>query len=334
MSLRNWLYKLLQLIVEHLESEGDLNSFTQTNGRHYNLLNDDLYRAHIQHAESSALLWAAYHGREGTARILLRLGANPNIHAMWWARFAGQTPLAMVVQNGDESMVRLLIASQADPNIKDDRYGVTPLAWAAAKGHLRIFQLLLQMDGVDADTPNVVRRTPLSHVVEIGHLSIVKLLLAKNVDPNSKDNILGQTALLWATAPKAIEHEYEPTMPLPWALAKAIEPEQPEEDGADWMWKQIWLRAVQETSQLNDLEWADYEGGDLRSWAAGTAYEEVLELLLANGADIDLQDSRMRTPLLWAVKCGSLATLAFLLTKGAYPDRRDYQTRTPLSWAA
>ena len=104
MSLRNWPDELLQLTVEHLESERDLNCFTQTNRRHYSLLNDYLYRDHIQRTGSSALVWAAYHGREGTARTLLRLGANANVQAIRSARFAGQTPLAMAVQNGDENM--------------------------------------------------------------------------------------------------------------------------------------------------------------------------------------------------------------------------------------
>lgn len=334
MSLRNWPDELLQLIVEHLESERDLNCFTQTSRRHYSLLNDYLYRGHIQRTECSALLWAAYHGREGTARTLLRLGANPNIQAIQLARFAGQTPLAIAVQNGHENMVRLLIATKADLSIKDDRYRMTPLAWAAAKGYLKIFQLLLEMNGVDADAHNVVRRIPLSHAAEIGHLPIVKLLLAKNVDPNSKDNKLGRTALLWATTPKAIERECKPAMPLPWVPARASEPEQPLEDGLDWTWKQGWLRAIQEPPPRNDLEWADYEGGDSHSWAVGSAYEEILELLLTNGADIDFQDFQMRNPLLWAAKCGSLATLASLLMKGAHFDGRDYQTPTPLSWAA
>jgi ankyrin repeat protein len=331
MSLLSWPDELLQLIVQYLESERDLNCFAQTSHRHYNLVNDNLYRYHIQHGKSTALLWAAYHGREGTARILLREGANPNVEATRLSKFAGQTPLAMAVQNRDENMVRLFIASKADPNIKDCRYFMTPLAWAAAKGHLGIFEFLLAIDGVDPDAQNAVRRTPLSHAVEIGNLAIAKLLLTKNVDPNSKDSYLGRTPLLWATAPKAIEHECNPTLPLPWAPTEELEPKRsPDQD--QWWWHEhqqlpaIWPG--------HDLESADYKGGNMHSWAVGDAYDTILEMLLANGADINLGDRHGLTPLIWAARCGSEATVALLLEKGAQPDLSDIQIRTPLSWAA
>ena len=330
MSLLSWPDELLQLIVQHLESERDLNCFAQTSRRHYNLLNDNLYRYHIQRGESSALLWAAYHGREGTARILLREGANPNVEATRLSRFAGQTPLAMAVQNGNENMVRLFIASKADANIKDSKYLMTPLAWAAAKGHHEIFKLLLEMDGVDPDVQSAVCRTPLSHAVEIGHLAITKLLLAKKVDPNSKDNYLGRTLLLWATAPKAIEHECKSTVPLPWAPTEAFERKRPPGLGMWWAWG-VQIPAV---PRGQDLESADYEGGNLHSWAVGDAYDAILEMLLANGADINLRDRQGQTPIIWAARCRSEATLALLLAKGAHPDLSDNQSRTPLSWAA
>jgi ankyrin repeat protein len=202
MSLISWPDDLLYLIARLLKSERDLNCFVQTNRRHHNLLNNYLYRYHIQRGKSSALLWAAYYGRDGTARILLIEGANTNVVATHMTRFAGQTPLAMAAQNGDENIVRLLIASKADPNIKDLKYSMTPLSWAAAKGHHGIVKLLLAIDRIDPDPQNAVCRTPLSHAIEIGHLAIAKLLLERKADPNSKDNYLGRTPLLWGTTPK------------------------------------------------------------------------------------------------------------------------------------
>jgi ankyrin repeat protein len=334
MSLLGWPDELLQLVIQYLESERDLNSFAQTNRRHYNLSNDYLYQYHIQHGESSALLWAAYHGRDMTARILLREGANPNVEAAQLSRFPGQTPLAMAAQNGHETIVRLLIASRADPNIKDRKYSMTPLSWAAAKGHYGIVKLLLATN-VDPDHRNAVHRTPLSHAVEIGHLAIAKLLLERQADPNTKDTYLNRTPLLWATAPKIAEHEYKPITPLPWAPKEDFKlREAPPGQESNRSWIGAWGEQIWETLRGHDVESVDYEGGGVHPWATTDAYTAILELLLANGADIESRDHGNRTVLSWAAKCGNDAIFAILLANGAHPDPGHMFSRPPLSWVA
>ena len=67
--------ELLQCVAENLDLAEHINAFARTNTRLYNLLNRYLYRYDIQQCGSSALLWAARHGQEATARKSLKEGA-------------------------------------------------------------------------------------------------------------------------------------------------------------------------------------------------------------------------------------------------------------------
>ena len=129
MHLLNWPNELLQIAAENLQTQKDINAFTQTNRRLYNLLNDYLYRHNVRQFGSSALLWAAKHGQEATAQKLLDGGANIQAKDE-----DGQTPLSWAARNGHEAVVKLLLAEDSvDPDSKDD--GQTPLSLAAEQGH-------------------------------------------------------------------------------------------------------------------------------------------------------------------------------------------------------
>src|SRR4051794_30119296 len=117
--------ELLLSITEQLKLERDINAFSQTNCRVYNLLNPYLYRYTVKAFGSSVLLWAAQHGHERTAQNLLREGANVQV-----TTDHGQTPLLIATRNGHEAVAKLLLAMDGvDPDPKDSMVykGRTPL---------------------------------------------------------------------------------------------------------------------------------------------------------------------------------------------------------------
>ena len=123
MQLLNLANELLQSIADCLEVQRDINAFTQTNRQLHTLLNPYLYQHNIQRFGSSALLWAAKHGQEATAQILLAQGAN--IEA---TTDHGWTPLLLAATNGHGPVVKLLLAEDGVGLGYKDNDSRTPLS--------------------------------------------------------------------------------------------------------------------------------------------------------------------------------------------------------------
>jgi ankyrin repeat protein len=70
------------------------------------------------------------------------------------------------------------------------------------------------------------------------------------------------------------------------------------------------------------------------SYAAGSGHEAVVNLLLEKGAELDSKDPDGRTPLSRAAGSGHEAVVNLLLEKGAELDSKDENGQTPLSHAA
>ncbi|KAL6696333.1 hypothetical protein J3F84DRAFT_394781 [Trichoderma pleuroticola] len=75
--------------------------------------------------------------------------------------------------------------------------------------------------------------------------------------------------------------------------------------------------------------------GNLLSWAAENGYNAVVQVLLAQGADLNYKDNDGLTPLFWAVKNSREGFIQLLLAQnGVNPDCEDTRGRTPLLWGA
>ncbi|KAL2214826.1 hypothetical protein M432DRAFT_628747 [Thermoascus aurantiacus ATCC 26904] len=69
----------------------------------YEVLDPYLYRHNARQSRSSALLWAADHRQEATARKALEAGASPQVRR-------GHTPFSAALMYGHDQIVRLLVA--------------------------------------------------------------------------------------------------------------------------------------------------------------------------------------------------------------------------------
>ena len=133
----------------------------------------------------TALMWAAQQGNEGVVRLLLaRDDINPD-----QPNDKYQTPLWGASDNGHEAVVKLLLSRNNVNPDKQDTDGKTPLWCASYYGHDGVVELLLARNDVNPDKPNNEGRTPLSNASQNGHEGVVKLLLARNdVNPDKPDN--------------------------------------------------------------------------------------------------------------------------------------------------
>jgi len=96
----------------------------------------------------------------------------------------GSTSLHWAAWMGHDDVVRLLVASGADVNAKNN-LGLTPLHWAAQKGHRNAAELLVA-SGAVVDAKENGGSTPLHRAAWKGHEDVVRLLVASGADVNAK----------------------------------------------------------------------------------------------------------------------------------------------------
>ena len=110
----------------------------------------------------------------------------------------GGTPLMDAASLGYEEMVRLLLASGADPNAQDPS-NESALTWAARNGETRVAEILLDA-GAATETG---LETPLHCAAGNGHVALVKLLLTRGA------RIEAPGFLAWTALHYAAEHGHD-----------------------------------------------------------------------------------------------------------------------------
>ncbi|KAL4942572.1 ankyrin repeat-containing domain protein [Aspergillus oleicola] len=145
--------ELILLIAEKMDSERDINAFSQTNKLVNSITTDFLYNNNVQNHNSTALIWASKRGRSDIARRILGYGANVDTR---------------------------------------DNCGMTPFLYAAKKQHLDMTRLLLDhgadihaMIIEDMDKPDTITTGPaIRDAVVSGRIEMVELLLSRRADSN------------------------------------------------------------------------------------------------------------------------------------------------------
>jgi ankyrin repeat protein len=327
----------VSLISEQMRDTGDLNSGQDLNKSPTDRDTPPLRPQDNKKQESSQIPLhtdiALRAIQRAQATELLRKNGF-NIYA---ANFSANTALFWAAQNGHETVVKLLLATDGiDPDSKDSNNRRTPLSWAAQNGHETVVKLLLAANGVDPDSKSYFGSTPLSWAAQNGHEAVVKLLLAADgVDPDSKNN-REQTPLSWAA-----RNGHEAVVKL-LLTTDGVDPDSNSDDRRtplSWA-AQNGHEAVVKLLLTTDGMNPDSKSNDRRtplSWAAQNGHEAVVKLLLAtDGIDPDSKDIDYgQTPLSWAAQNGHEAVVKLLLTTdGVDPDSKGYFGSTSLSWAA
>jgi ankyrin repeat protein len=256
------------------------------------------------------LLYAARDGRPEEARMLVGGGADVEL-----ADANGIRPLLMAVLNNHLDVAKILLDKGAAVNA-DDFWGRTPL-WAAVEYRN------LDMNNRDQDSPttNGIDRGPI--------LDFIKVLIAAGADVNARTrevppsrrwlyslgdvswvDFTGQTPFLraalsadTATMKLLVQHGADPNLATPAGTTPLMAAA-----GVNWVVAQTYTESKQ--AQL-----------------------DAVRLCLELGADVNAANSMGLTPLLGAANRGSNEIIELLVARGARLDIRDKEGRTPLRWA-
>ena len=187
--------------------------------------------------------------------------------------FAG--PIHDAARKGDIEAVKQHLAAGRNVNAKDDK-GRIPLHRAAREGHTEVAELLIA-NGAYVNAKDKEGKTPLYHAARWGHKNTTALLIAAGADVNAKDD-KGRTPLDRAVGYTEIiallrNHGGRTAQELK-ALIDAAE------EGN--------IEAVkQHLAAGMDVNAKDEDGVTPLHEAALWGHNEVAELLIANGAEVN-----------------------------------------------
>jgi ankyrin repeat protein len=198
-----------------------------------------------------------------------------------------QTPLHIAARFGAITRAKSLIKKGADIDARD-AWGETALHYAAYQGHRDVADLLIDK-GAHVNLKNVLSETPLHAAVKGNQVVVARRLIAKNVEVNAK-SWFGNT-------------------PLHYAIKS-------EDVGEDMIGLLIDKGA--NTNAENS------EGQTPLDIAISKNRKEIIELLIAKGADISLHT---------ASRVGALAKVTSLIEKEADINTKDTSGRTALHYA-
>ncbi|XP_068454965.1 histone-lysine N-methyltransferase EHMT1a [Clinocottus analis] len=192
--------------------------------------------------------------------------------------------LYISAKEGELQKVVHLLVDGKDPNfMMEGQNRGTPLHAAAAEGHQEVCHMLVQA-GANLDTFDEQQRTPLMAACENSHLDTVKYLLRAGAAVGHKD-VVGFTCLHLAAKLGHCDIVHH-------LLSKASKYVNCQDDGG---WTPI-------------------------TWAVEYKHKELVQLLLARGADVNLRDKEENVCLHWAALSGCDDVALALLEAGCDLD--------------
>jgi ankyrin repeat protein len=223
----------------------------------------------------------------------------------------GSTALQWAVYEVDVAEIGRLIDAGADVALANN-YGASPMSLAAEIGHTEILRLLLDA-GADVDSPNPDGQTALLSVARTGNVEAAQLLIDRGATVDARENWGGQTALMWASARRHPE-----MMQLLIDHGAAVDARSIDRD---------YQRHVTAEGRPKSL---DTGGLTPLLYAARENCMACVEVMLANGADINLPDPDGVSPLHVSIMNANWDIAKRLIDAGADVNQWDMYGEAPL----
>jgi ankyrin repeat protein len=277
----------------------------------------------------TALHWAAAHGNQEIAELLLAAGAHPDAVT----RIGRHTPLHVAARGGHHLVVRRLVDAKADVSATTTT-GAAPLHFAAASGSAEAIALLLD-HGADINVKEPQwGQTPLMFAAGSGRTEAVNALLARGADARATAKVVDISARNREDNSQSRERNarvaaIQKQRAAAAAAAVGASPAAPRTAAAP--------RATRgdDGGEPEPLGYADLVGaqGGLTALllAAREGFEDTVFALLDGGADINQVSASDRTsPLLMATINGHFDLAMRLLGRGADVTMASDGGATPL----
>jgi ankyrin repeat protein len=241
------------------------------------------------------LSYSAELGWETTVSLLVNGGAEVDSLAFEWRLNEGRTPLSYAAKAGHEGVTQILLNNGASPTSIDFTYfsyGMSPLLYAAMSGNEGVVRLLLdkyiEIDCQDQDQE--IREScdgseALAIAARYGYERIARLLVEHASNPDVRTGGRNQTPLSMAA-----------------------------ERGDEAIVRLLLDKRRVSVDSLN------IDGCTPLWYAARKGRIAVVRRLLGGGADINLGQYPMKSPIAAAAEAGHYEVVQLLLEKGANPD--------------
>lgn len=320
------------------------------------------------HFSEAALLGAAKQGNLEILRSALQAGINPNTKELEERRNTRhKTALMFAAERGHLEAVRILLEAGADVNLSDrpgKKLGKTPLMYGAESGHAEIIRLLLE-SGATVDAQNKRGETALLYAVWEKKVEAVRVLLEFGADPHKKSwddtpfvnatyagreiaqliteaskhksSAVGNAAQEEMLRSASFSGNFELVRDL---IRQGTNINAPEQESG---WTAFIYAAAKGSLDIvqillaagADVNAASYSGQTALSEAAYWGHLEIVNLLICVGADVNLHEIDDTTPLMKALMFGfgSFDIVKALLDAGADPNIRNNGGQTALDIA-
>ena len=240
------------------------------------------------------------------------------------------TPLHSAAESGYKEVVELLLVNKADVNAKTDN-GYTPLHTATLRDHKDMAELLLA-HGAEVNAKDSEGWTPLHGAAANGHKDMVELLLAHGAEVNAKDD---NVTTLYVAAMQGDLVKVKALLNSNPDLVSSKDKygEIPLYWAVQFVRKDIIELLLANKANVNTKD--RLSGDTPLHIAAKYGHKDMAELLLANKADVNIK-GRLDgwTPLHNAAFRGHKDVVELLLAYGADVNTKDNQGGTPLHRAA
>lgn len=238
----------------------------------------------------------------------------------------GTPALQLAVIQGRKAMVELLLGRGADVN-GTDKSGDTALVGAIMYSRPEVARVLLDR-GANPSAKNVSGQTPLHYACGKGDLELARAVIAKatDVDAVSTQRPANFGEIVGTPLIHAVRNSHLGIVMLLMERGANVKKEAPEGISP--------LRLAVEMGDAKMVEYLLDHGADVRApgllvLSFRWEHEDVSNLLLKRGADVNSPDGQLGRPLHWAIR-KSVELTRTLLEAGADPNGTGELDRTAL----